>query len=148
MTSQCQTAAKNQRKNRHLHGYILMDESRRSEYIQCLARPASKKFGLSADTCRRQHEGRCCPLAKRGHNRDGKKGKLQIVYGLLCAPDGCPVAVEVFEGNTADPKTVATQIDKLKNRFGLARVVLVGDRGMITEARIREDVIPANLDWI
>ena len=93
-------------------------------------------------------EGRCCPLAKRGHNRDGKKGKLQIVYGLLCAPDGCPVAVEVFEGNTADPKTVATQIDKLKNRFGLARVVLVGDRGMITEARIREDVIPANLDWI
>ena len=93
-------------------------------------------------------EGRCCPLAKRGHNRDGKKGKLQIVYGLLCAPDGCPVAVEVFDGNTADPKTVATQIDKLKNRFGLARVVLVGDRGMITEARIREDVTPANLDWI
>jgi transposase len=93
-------------------------------------------------------EGRCCPLAKRGYNRDGKKGKLQIVYGLLCAADGCPVAIEVFDGNTGDPKTLATQIDKLKGRFSLARVVLVGDRGMITQARIREDVIPANLDWI
>jgi transposase len=100
-------------------------------------------------------EGHCCPLAKRGYNRDGKKGKLQIVYGLLCAADGCPVAIEVFKpapaqagGNTGDPKTLATQIDKLKGRFSLARVVLVGDRGMITQARIREDVIPANLDWI
>jgi len=93
-------------------------------------------------------EGRCCPLAKRGYNRDGKKGKLQIVYGLLCAPDGCPVAVEVFDGNTGDPKTLAVQIDKLKVRFGLAHVVLVGDRGMITQARIREDMVPAHLDWI
>ena len=93
-------------------------------------------------------EGRCCPLAKRGYNRDGKKGKLQIVYGLLCAADGCPVAVEVFDGDTADPKTLAVQIDKLKVRFALAHVVLVGDRGMITQARIREDVVPANLDWI
>jgi Transposase DDE domain len=93
-------------------------------------------------------EGRCCPLAKRGYNRDGKTGKLQIVYGLLCAADGCPIAVEVFDGNTGDPKTLATQIDKLKVRFGLAHVVLVGDRGMITQARIREDMVPANLDWI
>ena len=93
-------------------------------------------------------EGRCCPLAKRGSNRDGKKGKLQIVYGLLCAPDGCPVAVEVFDGDTADPTTLGAQIDKLRDRFGLERVVLVGDRGMITEARIREDVAPARLDWI
>jgi transposase len=93
-------------------------------------------------------EGRCCPLAKYGHNRDGKKGKLQIVYGLLCAPDGCPVVVEVFAGNTADPTTLAVQIEKLKDRFGLSRVVLVGDRGMITEARIREDLVPAKLDWI
>ena len=93
-------------------------------------------------------EGRCCPLAKRGYNRDGKKGKLQIVYGLLCAADGCPVAVEVFDGNTGDPKTLAVQIDKLKVRFGLAHVVLVGDRGMITQARIRADMVPANLDWI
>jgi hypothetical protein len=93
-------------------------------------------------------EGRCCPLAKHGHNRDGKKGKLQIVYGLLCAPDGCPVAVEVFEGNTADPNTLAAQIEKLKTGFGLGHIVLVGDRGMITQARIREDVVPAKLDWI
>ena len=93
-------------------------------------------------------EGRCCPLAKRGYSRDGKKGTLQIVYGLLCAPDGCPVAIEVFDGNTGDPTTLAPQIDKLKQRFGLDHVVLVGDRGMITEARITEDIKAAGLDWI
>jgi hypothetical protein len=93
-------------------------------------------------------EGRCCELARFGYSRDGKKGKLQIVYGLLCAADGCPVAVEVFEGNTADPTTLSTQIDKLKARFGLSRVVLVGDRGMITSARIRDALQPAGLDWI
>jgi len=93
-------------------------------------------------------EGRCCPLAKRGYERDGKKGMLQIVYGLLCAPDGCPVAIEVFAGNTGDPTTLGPQIDKLKQRFGLTHVVLVGDRGMITEARITADVKSAGLDWI
>jgi len=93
-------------------------------------------------------EGRCCELARFGYSRDGKKGKLQIVYGLLCAVDGCPVAVEVFKGNTTDPMTLATQIDKLKARFGLSRVVLVGDRGMITSARIRDELKPAGLDWI
>ena len=93
-------------------------------------------------------EGRCCPLARRGYSRDGKKGTLQIVYGLLCAPDGCPVAIEVFEGNTADPMTLATQIEKLKQRFHLDHVVLVGDRGMITQARITEDIKSAGLDWI
>jgi transposase len=93
-------------------------------------------------------EGRCCSLAQLGYNRDGKKGKLQIVYGLLCAADGCPVAVEVFEGNTGDPATLATQITKIKDRFGLSQVVLVGDRGMITQARIEADVKPAGLDWI
>jgi transposase len=93
-------------------------------------------------------EGRCCPLASRGYSRDGKKGSLQIVYGLLCAPDGCPVAIEVFEGNTADPMTLAPQIDKLKQRFGLEHVVLVGDRGLITEARINADIRSAGLDWI
>jgi transposase len=60
-------------------------------------------------------EGRCCELAQRGYNRDGKKGKLQIVYGLLCAGDGCPVAIEAFEGNTADPRTLAAQIDKVRS---------------------------------
>ena len=93
-------------------------------------------------------EGRCCELARFGYSRDGKKGKLQIVYGLLCAADGCPVAVEVFQGNTADPMTLSVQIDKLKERFGLSRVVLVGDRGMITSARIRDELRPAGLDWI
>ncbi|MFL5282046.1 MAG: IS1634 family transposase [Rhodopila sp.] len=93
-------------------------------------------------------EGRCCPLAQRGYNRDGKKGMLQVVYGLLCAPDGCPVAIEVFDGNTADPTTLGPQIDKLKQRFGLSHVVLVGDRGLITEARITADIKSAGPDWI
>jgi len=94
-------------------------------------------------------EGRKCPLAKRGHNRDGKKGKLQIVIGLLCNKDGCPVAVEVFDGNTGDPTTVAPQVEKIRQRFGLSRVVLVGDRGMITQARIRQDLKPVEgLSWI
>jgi DDE family transposase len=93
-------------------------------------------------------EGRCCELAKLGYNRDGKKGKLQIVYGLLCAADGCPVAIEVFEGDTADPRTLATQIDKIKARFELKHVVLVGDRGMITQARLDAEIVSAGLDWI
>ena len=93
-------------------------------------------------------EGRCRPLAQFGYNRDGKKGKLQIVYGLLCASDGCPIAIEVFEGSTGDPATLGNQVAKLKQRFGLDHVVLVGDRGMITEARITEDIKPAGLDWI
>ena len=93
-------------------------------------------------------EGRTCELAKFGHNRDGKSGKLQIVFGLLCAKDGCPVAIEVFDGNVADPATLANQVKKLKERFALEHVVLVGDRGMITEARIEEVLKPAGLDWI
>ena len=93
-------------------------------------------------------EGRCCPLAQRGYSRDGRTGTLQIVYGLLCAPDGCPVAIEVFEGNTGDPTTLAVQIEKLKQRFHLDHLVMVGDRGMITQARIADDIEPAGLDWI
>jgi hypothetical protein len=93
-------------------------------------------------------EGRCCKLAQFGHSRDSRRDKMQIVYGLLCAPDGRPVAIEVFEGNTGDPSTVGNQITKLKERFGLSRIVMVGDRGMITDARIREDLEPAGIDWI
>ena len=93
-------------------------------------------------------EGRCCPIAQRGYSRDGRRGTLQIVYGLLCAPDGCPVAIQVFEGNTGDPMTLATQVEKLKQRFALDHVVLVGDRGMITQARLTEDIKAAGLDWI
>jgi Transposase DDE domain len=93
-------------------------------------------------------EGHCCELADFGHSRDGRPDKMQIVYGLLCAADGCPVAIEVFEGNTGDPSTVGNQIAKLKERFGLKRVVMVGDRGMITQARIEGDLKPAGIDWI
>jgi hypothetical protein len=93
-------------------------------------------------------EGRTCPLGAIGHPKDGVRGRLQIVYGLLTSRGGVPVAIEVFEGNTGDPKTVASQVSKLKNRFALTRVVLVGDRGMLTAARLREDVGPAGLDWI
>src|SRR5512142_2488204 len=93
-------------------------------------------------------EGRCCRLGKIGHARDGVKGRLQIVYGLLCSPAGVPIAIEVFENNTGDPKTLAAQIKKLKDRFGLTRVCLIGDRGMITSARIRDELRPAELDWI
>jgi transposase len=93
-------------------------------------------------------EGRCCPLARYGHSRDHRKDRPQIVYGLLCTREGLPVAVEVFDGNTADPSTLSVQVEKLKDRFGISRVVVVGDRGMITSARIRDDLRPANLDWI
>lgn len=94
-------------------------------------------------------EGRHCPLAKLGHPRDDKKGKLQVVFGLMTNAQGCPVAVEVYAGNTSDPKTVSDQVTKLRKRFGLQRVILVGDRGMITSARIRENLKPApGIEWI
>jgi Transposase DDE domain len=93
-------------------------------------------------------EGRTCPLGAIGHPKDGVRGRLQIVYGLLTSKDGVPVAIEVFAGNTGDPATVASQVDKVKDRFGIIRVVLVGDRGMLTAARLREDVAPEGLDWI
>jgi Transposase DDE domain len=93
-------------------------------------------------------EGRTCPLGAIGHPKDGVHGRLQIVYGLLTSRDGIPVAIEVFKGNTGDPTTVAAQVTKVKDRFGITKVVLVGDRGMLTAARLREDVRPAGLDWI
>lgn len=97
-------------------------------------------------------EGRKCPLAKRGRPQRGKQGnqgKLQILVGLICNAQGCPVAVEVFPGNWADPNTLGPALEKVRTRFGVRRVVLVGDRGMLTEARIEEDLRPlAALDWI
>jgi len=93
-------------------------------------------------------EGRCCELAQHGYSRDHRSDRPQLVIGLMCAADGCPVAVEVFEGNTADPLTLAAQIDKLKQRFKLQRVVMVGDRGVLTSARIEQTLRPAGLDWI
>ena len=95
------------------------------------------------------YTGSHCPLARYGHSRDRKKGFPQILYGLLCNSEGCPVAVEVFEGNTGDPATLGAQIRKIRKRFSLKRVVMVGDRGMITEARINKELRPVEgLDWI
>ena len=94
-------------------------------------------------------EGRACPLAKRGYSRDKKKGTLQIVVGLLCSAEGCPISVEVYPGNTADPSTLASQIFKVRERWGIERVIWVADRGLLTDARIREELRPVEgLDWI
>jgi len=94
-------------------------------------------------------EGTTCPLADNGHNRDNKKGKLQVNYGLLCDKSGRPVAVEVFKGNTADPATLQSQLKKLIGAYKLSRVVVVGDRGMLTNARIDQELRPVEgLDWI
>jgi Transposase DDE domain len=93
-------------------------------------------------------EGRCCELAQYGYSRDHRRDRPQLVIGLLCTADGRPVAVEVFEGNTADPTTLSTQVDKIRRRFKLSRVVMVGDRGVLTSARIKETLHPAGVDWI
>ena len=94
-------------------------------------------------------EGRHCPLAKYGYSRDERRSNPQIVFGILSSADGCPVAVEVFEGNTGDPKTVAAQVAKLRERFHLERIILVGDRGMLTEKRIEQDLRPQEgLEWV
>ena len=93
-------------------------------------------------------EGARCELAARGYSRDHRGDRPQIVYGLLCSPDGCPIAVQAFAGNTADPTTLADQVQALRERFGLRRIALVGDRGMIAQTRIDADLKPAGLDWI
>ena len=92
--------------------------------------------------------GRCCELAARGHSRDGKRDDPQIVFGLVCTGEGCPIAVEVFKGNTADPATVAAQVTKLKDRFGIEHLAWVGDRGMVTSARIEQVLKPQGMDWV
>jgi hypothetical protein len=124
----------------------LVEEQERIE--SALARRHLKNGTLVLyDVTSTYFEGRTCPLAQFGHDRDGK-GKLQIVFGLLCTAEGCPVAVEVFGGDVGDPSTLPSQISKIKGRFSLERVVLVGDRGMITEARLEKTIKPAGLDWI
>jgi hypothetical protein len=92
--------------------------------------------------------GRCCELAAYGHSRDGKRDDPQIVFGLVCTAQGCPIAVEVFKGNTADPATVAAQVAKLKARFGIEHLAWVGDRGMLTSARIEQVLKPEGMDWV
>ena len=93
-------------------------------------------------------EGRCCPLAALGHNRDGKKGKLQVNYGLLTDPRGIPVAVSVFKGNAGDPTTLLPQVDKVRKDFGIERFVLVGDRGMIAQKQIDALRKLDGIDWV
>jgi hypothetical protein len=94
-------------------------------------------------------EGRHCPLAAHGYSRDGKPGKMQLVFGLLTSAEGCPVAVEVFAGNTADPATLASAVQKARERFGLKRVVWVADRGLLTSKRIEAELRPdADFGWI
>jgi len=92
--------------------------------------------------------GHCCELAARGHSRDGKRDDPQIVFGLVCTAQGCPIAVEVFKGNTADPATVAALVTKLKARFGISNIAWVGDRGMLTSARIEQVLKPEGMDWV
>ncbi|MDH3461727.1 MAG: IS1634 family transposase, partial [Burkholderiaceae bacterium] len=92
--------------------------------------------------------GRCCELAAHGYSRDGKRDDPQIVFGLVCSAQGCPIAVEVFKGNTADPATVASQVAKLKERFGISSIAWVGDRGMLTSARIERVLKPQGMDWV
>jgi hypothetical protein len=92
--------------------------------------------------------GRCCQLAAYGHSRDGRRDNPQIVFGLICTSQGCPIAVEVFPGNTADPATLAQQVARLKHRFGIERIAWVGDRGLLTSARIEQVLKPEGMDWI
>jgi hypothetical protein len=93
-------------------------------------------------------EGRTCPLGKLGYSRDGKSGLPQIIYGLLCDTDGRPVAVEVFSGEVHDDKTLPAQVTKMKDRFGLERVIVVADRGMVTKANIEILKEAPGVDWI
>lgn len=92
--------------------------------------------------------GRCCPLAAHGYRRDSTRDDLQITFGLICTAEGCPIAVEVFPGNCADPATVASQVSKLKERYGIEQVTWVADRGMLTSARIEEVLKAQGTEWV
>jgi len=94
------------------------------------------------------YEGRTCPLARYGHNRDGKKGLPIIVYGVMTNRDGCPVGVDVYQGNTADAKTLPDQVEKLRRRYGIKRIVLVGDRGLLTNTNIDNILKHEGIGWI
>jgi len=134
------------------HLYQAMDwlQARQPQIESALARRHLRDGTLVLyDVTSTYFEGRHCPLAKYGYSRDERRHNPQIVFGVLSNGEGCPVAVQVFEGNVADPKTVATQITKLRQRFQLERVVLVGDRGMLTQKRIQAELRPLEgWDWI
>jgi len=132
--------------------YEALDWLRRRQWRiekKLAARHLTEGTLLLYDVTSTYFEGRTCPLAALGKSRDSKKDRLQITVGLLCASDGCPVAVEVFRGNTGDPTSLGSAIQKVRERFGLRRVVFVGDRGLLTDARIEEELKPREgLDWI
>ena len=112
------------------------------------ARHLSAGSPVFYDVSSSYYEGRTCPLARQGHNRDGKKGRLIIVYGVLTDRDGRPLAVQVYPGNTGDPSPVGDQVNKLRERFGISRVTLVGDRGMLSQAQIEKLQAYPQLGWI
>lgn len=131
--------------------YAAMDWllERQNRIEKKLARRHLEEGGLVLyDITSSYYEGYTCPLAQFGHNRDGKKGKPIVVYGLMADPEGRPVAVEVYPGNTGDPTTVPDQVKKLRNRFGLKRIVLVGDRGMLTDTQIGHLKKHPGVGWI
>jgi len=112
------------------------------------ARHLSEGSQVLYDVSSSYFEGHTCPLAQFGHDRDGKRGKLIVVYGLLTDIEGRPTAIEVYPGNTGDPSTVADQVNKLQQRFGLTRVILVGDRGMLTQPQIEALKPHRGIGWI
>jgi hypothetical protein len=131
--------------------YAAMDWliERQDKIEKRLAKRHLKEGGLVLfDLTSSSFEGVTCPLAKIGHSRDGKPGTLQVNYGLLTDSRGCPVAVSVFEGNTADPKTLLPQVETVRDRFGIASLIMVGDRGMISNVQIEAMRTMEGVDWI
>ncbi|HEX2713688.1 MAG TPA: IS1634 family transposase, partial [Candidatus Acidoferrales bacterium] len=125
----------------------LLDRQERIEK-KLAARHLSEGGLVLYDVSSSFYEGRTCPLAQFGHDRDGKNGLPIIVYGVMTNGEGCPVAVSVYAGNTGDPTTVAEQVEKLREKFGLRRVVMVGDRGMLTQPQINKLKQRPGLGWI
>jgi hypothetical protein len=131
--------------------YAAMDWllERQGDIEKRLARRHLQSGGLVLfDLTSSYFEGVTCPLAKIGYSRDGKRGTLQVNYGLLSDARGCPVAVSVFEGNTADPKTLLPQVERTKQSFGIDQLVMVGDRGMISNIQIEAMRKLDGVDWI
>ena len=131
--------------------YAAMDWliGRQDKIEKRLAKRHLKEGGLVLfDLTSSSFEGVTCPLAKIGYSRDGQPGTLQVNYGLLTDARGCPVAVSVFEGNTADPKTLLPQVEKVRDAFGIASLVMVGDRGMISNVQIEAMRKMEGVGWI
>src|SRR5216684_4120278 len=110
-------------------------------------RPWTGCWNVSRASSSSYYEGHTCTLARFGHDRDGKKGRPIIVYGVMTDGEGRPLAVEIYPGNTGDPTTVGDQIEKLRQQFSLSRLVLVGDRGMLTQPQIDKLKVHAGLRW-